>query len=597
MDNHKKAFKKVVFRSDAQNKILEGAEILASAVGSTMGPSGHNVIIDNPLGGTPKITKDGVTVARSIVLEDKLNSVGVELLKEVASKTNDISGDGTTTATVLAFNLLKEGTKLIATGISPIEIKKGMDGALAIVVNFLKQNCVSISKKEDIMNVASISSNGDKEIGMLIASAIASVGNDGLIAIENAKTVATNLRVADGMQIDSGFLSPWFITNSEKQICELENPAVLITPNKISKISEIVPLLEQIDNSKKSLLIIADDVEGEALHTLIVNKTKGVIKVCAIKAPSYGEFRSDILSDISAVVDGVILGATSEIAIEKIKLDNLGNCKKAIINRNACTIIVDEKNKKIKSNIETKAQTLREALKNDINLDQTRKEKYRQRLAKLSGGIAIIEIGGSTEVEVLEKRDRVEDAVNATQAALQEGIVPGGGTALFYASLHLDSIIKAGFLTEKQQNEDIIAGMKLISNVCMSPFNTIIKNTGVSPEVISEKLKQNWAGRKAFFVDLENIDRNSLEEFIDDLMKNKKINVKENDLDKLSKSFVLEKDGKNKFEFGYDAQNKTYCNLVEKGIIDPVKVTRHALEHAVSVVGLMLTSNAIIISE
>ena len=422
----------VYFKNDAQKELLKGAQILADAVSSTMGPSGHSVIIDTN-NGSPIITKDGVTVAKAINLKNKLQSMGAELLKEVASKTNDLAGDGTTTATVLGFNLLKEGNKLIATGRSSIEIKQGMDRATDIVLDFLKENCIPVSCKQDIVNVGTISANGDKEIGELLAEAIEKVGIDGLITVEPAKSVKTTLRLAEGIQLNSGFVSPFFITNNEKQICELEDPYVLITSGKITTIKEIIPILEQIDKVDRPLLIVADDVEGEALHTLVVNKTKGVLKVCAVKAPSYGEHRSDLLADLSIVVNGLVVGATSELSLKNIKLENLGKCKKIIVNRNSCTFLVNNKNNEASERINKRVEEIKKALQEDHTLDELRISKFRERLARLSGGIAVIQVGGSTEVEIKEKLDRVTDAVCATQAATQEGIIPGGGTALYYA--------------------------------------------------------------------------------------------------------------------------------------------------------------------
>jgi chaperonin GroEL len=433
---------------------------------------------------------------------------------------------------------------MIGTGRSSIDLKKGMDIAFDIVGEFLKTNCVPVSGKQDIINVGTISANGDKEIGEIIAEAIEKVGIDGLITVEPAKSVKTTLRLAEGIQLDSGFVSPFFVTNGEKQTCELEDPYVLITSNKISSLAEIVPLLEKIDRDGKPLLIIADEIEGEALHTLVVNKTKGVLKVCAIKAPSYGEHRADILSDLGVVVNGTVLGATSELNLKTIKLENLGKCKRVVVNRNSCTFLVE--NNSAKDRITARADVIRTSLLNDHTLDDLRKVRYRERLAKLSGGIAVIQVGGSTEVEIREKKDRVEDAVNATQAAAQEGIVPGGGTALYYASQHLKNLIKDGHFSN--QKEDVIAGVKVIANTCEAPFKTIVSNTGVSPDVVGNELTNTWSV------------------------------------------------GKN-FTFGYNAAEQRYGDLVKIGIIDPVKVTRYALEHAVSIIGLTLTCNAVIVND
>lgn len=581
-------YQRVLDKNQAHKKILKGAEILAKAVRSTMGPSGHSVIIDNDIGG-PTITKDGVTVAKSINLKDRVHSMGAELLKEVASKTNEMGGDGTTTATVLAYALLAGGHKMIDSGRDSIRLKEGMDVAYKEVINFLSDNKIEVANKNDIVNVATISANGDTDIGKLIADAIEQVGSNGLITIEPAKSINTTLKLSEGIQVDSGFVSPFFITNSDKQICELNDPYILITANKISSLSEIIPILEQIENAGKPLLIVADDVEGDALHTLVVNKTKGVIKVCAVKAPSYGEYRADILSDLGVVVNGTVLGATSEYSLKNIKLEKLGRCKKAIINRKTATLIVDEKNELVSNNIQTRIETIKTALETDKTMDQLRASKFRERLAKLSGGIAIIQVGGSTEVEIFEKKDRVEDSVNATQAAVQEGIVPGGGTALFYASQHIKNLLKTGYFTSNKINtgfgsggvdEDFISGILLIAEACEAPFRTIVENTGESPDVVSNQLLQNWANVKKIFVDLTAVNQSEVTKYIDKM-------IQQNP----------ETTEKNKFRYGYNAATKLYGDLIELGICDPVKVTRYALEHSVSVIGLLLTCDSVIVNE
>jgi len=579
-------FQKVVGDKEAHKDLLAGAETLAGAVSSTMGPSGHSVIIDNDIGG-PTITKDGVTVAKAIHLRNRLDSMGAELLKEVASKTNDLAGDGTTTATVLAYALLRDGHKLINSGRSSIDLKKGMDLAWKQVLKFLQTNSVNIENMRDIVNVATISANGDSEIGELISKAITEVGVDGLITIQPAKSIQTTLRLTEGIQIDSGFLSPFFITNGEKQICELEDPYILVTANKISSIQDIVPVLTQIDNADRPLLIVADDVEGEALHTLVVNKTKGVIQVCAVKAPGYGEHRADILSDLGIVVNGTVLGATSELSLDKVKLSDLGTCKKAIINRNTSTLIIDEKNDEVAARVAERISDIRTALAEDSTLDELRTSKFRQRLAKLSGGVAVIEVGGSTEVEILEKKDRVEDAVNATQAAAQEGIVPGGGTALFYAAQHILSMLDAGLFDDGRSEgvprrfaDDVVEGIKLVATACEAPLRTIIGNTGVEPAIVVERLKQNWAEIKGFYIDVASVEQDHVADIIEEI-----------------KASQTTSEGSTKFRHGYDAAEGQYGDLVELGIIDPVKVTRYALEHAISVIGLMLTCDAVIVNE
>ena len=564
---------RVVFFPKAHEELYKGATVLANAVASTMGPSGHSVIIDMETG-PPLITKDGVTVAKSINLKDKLQSMGAELLKEVASKTNDIAGDGTTTATVLGHAIFTEGLKMISTGRSAIDIKKGMDHATDIVIKYLKQTSIPLSSREDIVNVGTISANGDRSIGELLATAIERVGNDGIITVEPAKSVETTLDIVEGMQLDAGYVSPFFITNSERATCELENPYVLMTPNKISSIQDIIGLLEGVLKTSRPLLIIADDVEGEALHTLIVNKTKGVVKVCAIKAPSYGEHRADILSDIQTLTGGTVFNAATDLTLKKASLSNLGSAKKVIVGRNTTTIISDLDGDR-KTALEDRIRALRTSLAEDKTLDALHVDKYRKRLARLSGGVAVIKVGGSTEVEILEKKDRVEDAVNATLAATQEGIVPGGGTALYYAANHLREHIKA---LQSDLTQDELAGMEIIANVCEYPLNTIVSNTGASPDVVKQRLKTSLTGHKVFYIDTENAD-------VEDLVSAVRQFKSKTD------------DKKDEKRFGYNAAKGTYGDLVAEGIIDPVKVTRYALEHAVSVIGLTLSCNSVIVNE
>lgn len=576
-------FQKVIFKDVAQEEMLRGAEKLAEAVSSTMGPSGHSVIIDNEVS-SPTITKDGVTVAKSICLKDKLHSIGAELLKEIAGKTNELAGDGTTTATVLGYSLLKEGHKLAATGVSSLALKRGMDKATELVQDFLQEKKIPVSNREDIINVGTISANGDREIGALIAEAIEKVGADGLIAVEPSKTVRTTLNIAEGIQIQGGFVSPFFITNNDKQICELENPYVLVTANKINSMQDIVPVLEQIDRVNKPLLIVADEVEGDALHTLVVNKTKQVIQVCAVRAPSYGEHRADLLEDLAVVVNGSVIGATSEISLQNVKLDQLGRCKRAVVDRRNTTFLVNNENNEASERIQKRASELKNALNEDPTMDDRRVAKFRERLARLSGGIAVIQVGGSTEVEIKEKKDRVEDAVNATQAAAQEGIVPGGGTALFYAAQHLKQLQKSGLCLIEDDEE--LNGYNLIVNTCEAPLRTIIRNTGIEPAIVENKLKQNWAEKQVFYLDVSNLDGLTVEavkDYIRDV-KNTYENTPQGDTSK-------------KFRYGYDAYSHQYTDLIESGIIDPVKVTRYALEHSVSVIGLMLTCDAVVLNE
>lgn len=549
---------KVIFENEAHAGLLEGASILAKAVGSTMGPSGHNVIIDGTVG-APIITKDGVTVARSINLKDRLPSMGAELLKEVASKTNELAGDGTTTATVLAHAMLKEGIKMVNSGRDAIYVKKGMDLATEKVIAKLKENCIPVRNSQDIVNVGTISANGDVRIGELLSEAIGRVGQDGIITIEPGKSTQTTLEVVEGMQFDGGYLSPYFVTNSEKNTVELEKPFILLTSRKISSLAEFIPILEKVANTDAPLLVVADDVEGEALHTLIVNKLKGTLACCAVKAPSYGENRTDILNDIACVVGGVVLDASSGAALKSLELKDLGVAKRVIVSRTNTTI-VGEPNDERKQLIEERIQGLKTALSADGSLDDLHIDRYRKRLAKLAGGVAVVKVGGSTEVEILEKKDRVEDALNATLAAAQEGIVPGGGCALFYAQKAVEAELRG---QELGLSEDEWAGVQVILNACKAPLETIVKNTGKSPEVVMDKLSLVFSTKQQNPTDFQK-----------DLLP-----------------------GVEGLRHGYDAAKGTYGDLVEKGIIDPVKVTRYALEHASSVVGLMLTCNSVVLNE
>ncbi len=574
-------YQDVIFGSDAHKELLIGAGILAKAVKSTMGPSGHNVIIDYT-SKAPLITKDGVTVAKSINLKNNLQSIGAELLKEIASKTNEIAGDGTTTATVLGHGLLAQGIKMIATGRSSIGIKKGIDLACEEVIRYLVDNCVPVKNKQDIVSIGTISANGDVQIGELLAEAIERVGANGIITVEPAKSVNTHLDIVEGMQIDSGFISPYFVTNGEKLTCELTDPYVLISNKKISAIGDLLSILEAVHKTGKPLLIIAEEIEGEALHTLILNKMKGVMNVCAIKAPSYGEGRIDILEDISCVTGGTVIDVSSELQMKNVKVEQLGSCKKIIVGRSHTTFVGSQSEER-KSIVAARVETIKNAIESGT-IDELRMDRYRKRLAKLAGGIAIVKVGGSTEVEILERKDRVEDALNATVAASQEGIVPGGGTALFYAATHLREILKNLQVSGKLQvsgtlwkelNEDVIAGINIVANTCESPLMTIVQNTGVSPDVVANKLNEYAASFRDF----------------------------------KSRGNLIEIDGVKKqwsnpliphnFQsaIGYNAATHEYQNLLENGIMDPVKVTRYALLHACSIVGLMLTCDAVIVNE
>lgn len=560
----KPQFQEVVFADKAHNELLKGATILANAVGSTMGPSGQNVIIDSQER-APLITKDGVTVAKSIQLKDKMQRIGAQLVYEIAQKTNDLAGDGTTTATVLGHGLLAQGVKMIATGRSPIGIKKGIDLACEEVISFLKEESVPIRSKKDIISVGTISANGDEKIGMLLSEAIDRVGSDGIITCEPSKNLNTVLDVAEGVQFDSGYVSPFFVTNNEKLTCELENPYILVTNRKISALGDIVKILEAVHKTGKPLVIIGDEFEGEALHTMIVNKMKGVMRICGVKAPGYGEYRSDLLQDISTVIGGQVFDLSTETQLKNTELFHLGTCKRIVIGRHGTTIVGAPSDQKPK--IEERIASLRQTV-TDTSLDDQRVEKVRRRLAKLAGGVAIVRVGGSTEVEILERKDRVEDALNATVAATQEGIVPGGGTALFYASINLRKRLAEDW---KNLPDDVVAGITVVANACEVPLRTIVKNTGMSDDVIVTKLLETT--NEATFK-----KRKLMQD------ENGKLRQWENPLAPKVFDTVI----------GYDASTHEFVNLIQRGIIDPVKVTRYAIEHACSVIGLMLTTNCVI---
>lgn len=534
--------KKVFFGHEARKGILGGAEILAKAVMATMGPSGHCVIISN--NGSPIITKDGVTVAKYVdIKDDPLQIIGANLLKSIAAKTAEQAGDGTTTATVLAYALLSEGIKHISSGLSPIKLKKGMELALEKIVEFLLNHRVIVNDKNSIVNVGTISANGDREIGELLYSAIEKVGVNGIITVESGKSLRTILELAEGMQINSGFLSPYFINNSERAVCELNDCYVFLTTRKLTNLNEILPLLELVARTSRPLLIIADDIEGEALHTLIVNKMRGTLLSCAVKAPSYGSYRVDILHDITSVIGGEVFDASNPIAIQKVKIEQLGVCKKAIVSRNNTVFVGKGNSEKMKERI----KFLENVLTNDTTLDDIAIKNYRERLARLSGGIAVIKVGGSTEIEINEKKDRIDDALHATMAAVQEGVVPGGGCALLYASKYAEENLN------NIADSDIHAGIKIVLRACLEPIRTIVNNTGSSPDIVINELLQYYEKNK-----------NNLESVI---------------------------------KYGYDAYCKKYGNLFELGVIDPVKVTRLALEHAVSTIGLVLTSDCVVIND
>jgi len=518
--------KQIIFGRDAREKLLRGVDSLADAVKVTLGPKGRNVVIDKSYG-APRITKDGVTVAKEIELDDKLENMGAQMVREVASKTNDVAGDGTTTATVLAQAIVREGGKAVAAGMNPMDLKRGIDLAVAAVVKDLLTKAKKINTSEEIAQVGTISANGEKEIGQYIADAMQKVGNEGVITVEEAKTAETELEVVEGMQFDRGYLSPYFVTNAEKMVAELEDAYVLLHEKKLSNLQAILPILEAVVQSGKPLLIISEDVEGETLATLVVNKLRGGLKIAAVKAPGFGDRRKAMLEDLAILTGGTVISEDLGIKLETVTLEMLGRAKKVSITKEATTVIdgagtkadIDGRVAQIKAQIE------------ETTSDYD-KEKLQERLAKLSGGVAVIRVGGSTEIEVKEKKDRIDDALNATRAAIEEGIVPGGGTALLRASIALDI---------QGENDDQNAGITIIRKALQSLVRQIAKNAGDEGSIV--------VGR------------------------------------------ILESDTDN---FGYDAQTSEYGDMIAMGIVDPVKVVRTALQNAASVAGLLVTTEAMI---
>jgi chaperonin GroEL len=517
--------KELEFGLDARNEIKRGVKTLADAVRVTMGPKGRNVVIQKSFG-APTITKDGVTVAKEIELEGFKN-MGAQMVKEVASKTSDVAGDGTTTATVLADAIYDQGMKLVAAGHDPMSLKRGIDAAVEVVVEALRGLSQPTKGKEDIAQVGTISANADKEIGSIIAEAMEKVGKEGVITVEEAKGLLTELDVVEGMQFDRGYLSPYFVTNAERMEAEIDNPLILIHEKKISSMKDLLPILEQVAKQGKPLIIIAEEVEGEALATLVVNKIRGTLNVCAVKAPGFGDRRKAMLEDIAILTGGKCLTEDIGIKLENITLSDLGRCKRVVVTKDTTTIIDGSGDKE---GIKARVSQIRKQIE-DTTSDYDR-EKLQERLAKLVGGVAVINVGAATEVEMKEKKARVEDALHATRAAVEEGIVPGGGVALIRA------IEKLGTL--KLQNEDQNFGVKIVREACLAPLRTISTNAGAEPAVVIEKVRN---GKDAF---------------------------------------------------GYNAATDQYEDLIKAGIIDPTKVVRSALQNAASVAGLMLTTEAII---
>jgi chaperonin GroEL len=520
------AAKDVKFSSDAREKMLRGVDILANAVKVTLGPKGRNVILDKSFG-APRTTKDGVTVAKEIELEDKFENMGCQMVREVASKTNDAAGDGTTTACVLAQAIVREGAKSVAAGMNPMDLKRGVDLAVRTVVEDVKKRTKKIKSSEEVAQVGTISANGEKEIGEMIANAMQKVGNEGVITVEEAKSLETELDVVEGMQFDRGYLSPYFVTNAEKMVAELDEPYILLHEKKLSGLQAMLPVLEAVVQSGRPLLIVAEDVEGEALATLVVNKLRGGLKVAAVKAPGFGDRRKAMLEDIAVLTGGQVISEDLGIKLENVTLDMLGRAKKVRVEKENTTI-VDGAGKK--PDIQARINQIKAQIE-ETTSDYDR-EKLQERLAKLAGGVAVIKVGGATEIEVKERKDRVDDALNATRAAVEEGIVPGGGVALLRAKKAVDAL--------KSDNPDIQAGINIVSKALESPIRQIAQNAGVEGSIVVGK--------------------------------------------------VLEKSG----NYGFDAQTEEYVDMVAAGIIDPTKVVRIALQDAASVASLLITTEAMV---
>jgi chaperonin GroEL len=521
------AAKEVKFSTDARERMLQGVDILADAVKVTLGPKGRNVVLDKSFG-APRSTKDGVTVAKEIELSDKFENMGAQMVREVASKTSDIAGDGTTTATVLAQSIVREGSKAVAAGMNPMDLKRGVDMAVEVVVDQLHRKSKKVASSAEIAQVGTISANGEPTIGAMIAEAMERVGNEGVITVEEAKSLETELDVVEGMQFDRGYLSPYFVTDADKMLATLEEPYILLHEKKLSNLQAMLPLLEKVVQSGKPLLIIAEDVEGEALATLVVNKLRGGLKVAAVKAPGFGDRRKAMLEDMAVLTNGQMVSEDLGIKLEAVSLDMLGRAKRVVITKEETTI-VDGAGKK--ADIRARCGQIRQQIE-ETSSDYDR-EKLQERLAKLAGGVAVIRVGGATEFEVKERKDRVEDAMHATRAAVEEGIVPGGGVALLRAGKALDKVSPA--------NDDQKVGVDIVRRALQSPVRQIVENAGVEGSVVVGKLLE-----------------------------------------------------KNDFAYGYDAQEGVYGDLFKAGIIDPTKVVRTALQDAASVAGLLITTEAMV---
>ena len=521
------AAKDVKFSGDARDKMLRGVDTLANAVKVTLGPKGRNVVLDKSFG-APRITKDGVTVAKEIELEDKFENMGAQMVREVAQKTNDQAGDGTTTATVLAQAIVREGAKSVAAGMNPMDLKRGINIAVAAVVKDIERRAKKVGSSAEVAQVGTLAANGDSKVGKMIAEAMQKVGNEGVITVEEAKALDTEVEIVEGMQFDRGYLSPYFITNAEKMVAELEDAFVLLHEKKLSGLQSMLPVLEAIVQAGKPLLIVAEDVEGEALATLVVNKLRGGLKVAAVKAPGFGDRRKAMLEDIAVLTGGQLISEDLGIKLENVTTSMLGRAKRVIIEKEKTTIVDGAGKKK---DIEARVGQIKQQIE-ETTSDYDR-EKLQERLAKLAGGVAVIRVGGATEIEVKEKKDRVEDALNATRAAVEEGIVPGGGVALLRAKKAVGKITN--------DNADVQAGINIVLKAIESPARQIAENSGVEGSIVVGKILENKSET-----------------------------------------------------FGFDAQTENYVDLVEKGIIDPAKVVRAALQDAASVAGLLVTTEAMV---
>jgi chaperonin GroEL len=521
------AAKEVKFSSDARDKMLRGVDVLANAVKVTLGPKGRNVVLDKSFG-APRITKDGVTVAKEIELEDKFENMGAQMVREVAQKTNDQAGDGTTTATVLAQAIVKEGAKAVAAGMNPMDLKRGIDIAVSAVVKDIERRAKKVGSSSEVAQVGTLAANGDSKVGKMIAEAMQKVGNEGVITVEEAKALDTEVEIVEGMQFDRGYLSPYFITNAEKMLAELEDAFVLLHEKKLSGLQAMLPVLEAIVQAGKPLLIVAEDVEGEALATLVVNKLRGGLKVAAVKAPGFGDRRKAMLEDIAILTGGQLISEDLGIKLENVTTSMLGRAKRVIIEKEKTTIVDGAGKKK---EIEARVGQIKQQIE-ETTSDYDR-EKLQERLAKLAGGVAVIRVGGATEIEVKEKKDRVEDALNATRAAVEEGIVPGGGVALLRAKRAIGRITN--------DNADVQAGINIVLKAVEAPARQIAENSGMEGSIVIGKILENKSET-----------------------------------------------------FGFDAQTENYVDLVDKGIIDPAKVVRAALQDAASVAGLLVTTEAMV---